>query len=418
MQQGPSDSPTYVAAGGISLYRHPFCGPLSIDFSDRVWPEEASDMIHLLETFMERSRQSSLRLVIDFPRYDLDEEVLFFVNELTQSCHRWESLSLTFTPLSPPLNALQSMRGCLPKLRHLCLKLDPIFRTWPGATVFDAFELCPSLRSLDISPAFHTEMHRLRLPWRQVKSLWIRDTYNKSALDMLSECRDVERLQFSSVGGHSRGHPDFQGYLTLNQMKSLIISDATWQFDVDDILLHTTLPEITSLEISGASSRLVKQWAWSEIALTAFLLRSSCIITSLCLRWIPLTDRDALSLLTMLPTVTHLCVEEYCDETTNRVVTKPFLHGLSIPSSSQRGILPSLTNITLVIHEKDIDEQAFTDALSTRCHSRRLGSARIVIMTENHEQRLLDCLRLFDGAGTQITIELETRHGSKQDTEI
>ncbi|KAF9256029.1 hypothetical protein L218DRAFT_838231, partial [Marasmius fiardii PR-910] len=209
---------------------------------------------------------------------------------------------------------------------------------------------------------------RLRLPWTQIIDLELSNLFSDWALQFLSLCPEAEQLKLFNVGDVCDSREGFDDNIVSDKVKSLAILCAQEQCDVDDMLRHVTFSKMTSLVVRGDTARTTKKWqTWDLAHFEAFLARSSCILTTLELKSVPLTDVQALSLLRSLPTIETLEIGEFPCQDENRIITKRFLNGLS--SSNLRSddpFLPRLSNMTLLVHANDVDAEAVLQVLSYR----------------------------------------------------
>ncbi|KAF9254438.1 hypothetical protein L218DRAFT_493840 [Marasmius fiardii PR-910] len=394
---------------------------ISIDFV--AWTKDFHVLNQLTECFMEQSKQSPLKLSIHFPEASFDDpesdvaQARPALNILVQHCSRWESVNLLMFPAFHYFNILAPIRGHLPSLKYLSL-FDPDTGGWVEdlITIFDS---CPLLRRLAIRDPLGP-LEKLPLPWAQLIVLALTDSYGSPALEFLSRCPGVEQLSLSHVGDVAEGEEDYDGHVISDKVKSLAISHAEEQCEVDDILRHSTFSKMTALTVGGNSARHTKEWpAWDGTHLEAFILRSSCIVTTLQLKTIPITDTQTLSLLQLLSTLESLEIEEYLLRSKNQIVTKPFLDGLA--SSNLRSadpILPRLSNMKLLIHAHKFDPEALLQVLAyrwlpdagqvTEVGIQCLRFVMIVVFTNAQtppqDRDALDCLRCFKKAGMNLKV--------------
>ncbi|KAL0579416.1 hypothetical protein V5O48_002587 [Marasmius crinis-equi] len=413
----------------IALSSPTLWSTLSLDFSH--WTEAAR--LHSLENttrlFMENSGRSPLKISVTFPSHEFPAEALPSLRNISKQCNRWQSLSLTFSePSGLPFAGFDAIRGELPMLQCLSLIRQPytdITTIWEDCPLLNLFDTCPSLRTLDISPDdYLLDDEEPPLPCRQIKALQIRNSHNRSALSLLSTCPNVEDVELTGLYGSNESWPDFEGYVVSDVVKSLTVMGATRQPDLDDILRHLTLPGLTSLVLSGHGI----QWIWDGSILKEFFHRSTTNITSLHLRGLPITDVELLSLLSMLPSLTHLGIEEMPVALRNRVITKRFLNSLALHPSdtpSSAPLLPFLREMNLVVHSRDIDPEAFKAALSSRWHGDlehtkdagnvSLQAVSISVMLRIKDLRtpdydVLDCLRCFRDVGMWVSVSYFDRN--------
>ncbi|KAL0578554.1 hypothetical protein V5O48_003455 [Marasmius crinis-equi] len=402
---------------------------ISIDFGNWNAPDDLHVLNEMTKRFMRQSKQCPLRLSLEFPVDDFDdgsdmEGACPTMNALIQNCRRWETVSLSIVRASFPYSMFDSIRGQLPLLRSLHTRITHPFAyldDWDEYPPFNYFDNCPSLRETKIDPRMYP-LDKTVLPWPQIKTLRIQTGLPDIALPVLSRCQAVEEVELSEIGDVDEEGP-YCGHVVSHTIRALTISRAEEQCDVDDVLHGSTFGGLSSLEICGAADYLADKWSeWNSDSLQAFLLRSSCAITSLHLQSIPVTDVETLSLLRFMPTLESLYIEEFPRFKLNRIITKKFLDGLVAngPSSSLSSVpfLPRMSRIKLVLHAGGINSKAFLKALSSRWlpDPNQMGevgveclrSVTIVVLADEDfslsDTKPLDCLRCFKNAGMRLTV--------------
>ncbi|KAL0573960.1 hypothetical protein V5O48_008001 [Marasmius crinis-equi] len=149
---------------------------------------------------------------------------------------------------------------------------------------------------------------------------------------------------------------------------------------------HCTLTGLESLSITKSPSETeIWHFPWNVAALRSLTLRSSCSLTSLHLRYVPIADVDFISLLQLTPALTSLHIAESFPDTyyindrvpTNVIVTPYALKRLSLhhepvedthSRASPPGMLiPRLHNLVLDLHGADLDPKALVGAIVSRC---------------------------------------------------
>ncbi|KAL0570085.1 hypothetical protein V5O48_011879 [Marasmius crinis-equi] len=304
---------------------------ITVDFIS--WTRDFHVLNELTERLMKQSGDSSLRLSLKFSGDDFDEgserEALRpALQSLIQNCERWESVDLTIVPPHFPSSIFSPINGRLPLLTSLTLDGRGEHATWDRP--FDYFEISPALRSLCINPYFFDlEEGTVSLPWEQVTSLHMPVSHNSWAFSILSSCPAVEHLEVDQVDVLD-DDDSYSGHITSSKVKTLVITSARGQIDVDGVLQHATLD----------------------------------------LRYLPITDEQTISLLRMIPMLTSLCIEELSDEQENYIITRPFLDGLaanaSLNSLSSTPLVPRPSNLRVVVHAKDLQADTFLETLSSR----------------------------------------------------
>ncbi|KAJ8083168.1 hypothetical protein PM082_009037 [Marasmius tenuissimus] len=399
---------------------------IEIDFGS--WTKDFDVLSQLSQLFLKQSQTSPLRLSLTVANNsDETEGALPILRTIVEHCERWEHLSLmTKTQQFPRLATFDSVHGRLPLLKSLFLK--PASYQSESNRPWECFVTCPALHILHVKPPpsrFHLPGQQLSLPWTQIKTLQLSPSYNYAAFPHLGLCTAVEYLRLERVGGGD--HPgNYTSHVVHYGLRTLDIDRADDQSEVDGIFKHTTLPGLSSLKIWGHWDDLrPRKWPrWDNSCLEAFLERSFCTITSLQLQSLPITDTETLSLLGMIPTITSLYLGELRGHPQNRIVTRYFWDGLKVsrgsPSAVSIPLVPQLTDLKLVVHEEDLDADAFLNTLSSRwlpdpSHASELGIeclsrvVIVVVLKREDEQRAwkdgcLDCLECLRDTGMRISI--------------
>ncbi|KAL0570086.1 hypothetical protein V5O48_011880 [Marasmius crinis-equi] len=409
------------------------------------WTGEFHALNEMTERFLGQSGTSPLRLSLGLPADNFTvghsqcEGARPALCSLVATSQRWESVSLQVAPPYFPSSVFEPIRGRLPILTSLGLKGPANASQFEGwGQPFDFFSISPALRSVRIEVgSFKFGARETSLPFAQLTSLQMSASFNVWAFPIVALCPAVEHLEVTQIGGlESNSLRDYSGHITSSKVKTLAITSAIAQVDVDGVLRHTTLGGLSSLRIHGYSHahRNLEDWPnWDETHLRNFLQRSACSITSLSLSYLPITDEQTISLLRMIPTIKSLCIKEFRNEFENRIVTKTFLDGLAVNTSLgspfSTPLVPRLTHLRLVVHAKDIQPDPLLGALSSRwlpdpTDAAKMGvdclrSVAIVVMLdgdhddEQEEMELAqgDCLNglfCFKDAGMELSITYGT----------
>ncbi|KAG7091894.1 hypothetical protein E1B28_008295 [Marasmius oreades] len=396
---------------------------LCIDFQHWDVVADRVALERMTRLFLKRSKKSPLKLVLQLPESkNRDFHTASTLDALVDTANRWRDVTL-FSPwnVGPSRPILQGLRGQLPNLSSLHLN-----GTGPDDVKFDFFSSCPSLHSLRIQPGddpYGPEYPtpRLILPWEQITSLKMYNSFAPSALSLLSQCSNVEYLELSLVGGG----PNYSADIVSDALRCLTI-EAREQDDVSCIFQSSTLRNLSVIDISGDIAEPTRDWiSWDGGPLTDFIRRSSCTITSFRLKWVPIKDVQLISLLELMPALRSLRIEEYTTEQTsvpfNRVVNQRFLGHLALERdadseyrSSKSLFLPRLTDLSLVMHNDNMDAGALVQAVSSRWlpdpeHASVIGaeciqSLAVVVIGEDGDSctsleilSTLECLRTTGG---------------------
>ncbi|KAL0570394.1 hypothetical protein V5O48_011552, partial [Marasmius crinis-equi] len=349
---------------------------------------------------MKRSKQSPLDLSLYLPALHLTQKSLRPLDTLVRHSDRWRDVSIFLFPPFFPSQSFAPAQAKLPMLQSIQLKDDSEESSDLKISPIHFLNVTPSLHTLRLSPTL-LELEDLLLPWAQIRILSLYDAYSARALPFLQKCSNLVELELSHVGEGD----DFEGHILLNTLSSLVVRSVSGPEDVDDILTYTTLPALTHLVIEGDSDDGEFAWReWDTDALTDFVDRSACHITSLHLSRAPIDDEQVLSLLKRMPGLECLHLED-APNVDDRVVTPDLLEGLvvepgcsSLTYPTTQPLVPRLTDLKLVTPEDwenwydgDTMQKAFLKMLSSRWFSEdavprdglaRLLTVEIVVSTE------------------------------------
>ncbi|KAL0570048.1 hypothetical protein V5O48_011919 [Marasmius crinis-equi] len=383
---------------------------LRIDFS--FWAGRFPDLERLIRIFMDRSGGSRLRLELDFTTLEEVEACLSsIISLLVRNCARWQTVSLELDDFDPFVGL--DLDGLVfSALQDLQIHIE-----WeaPLPPIFNClFKNTPLLRSLDINCLEFFADEEFNLPRHQVEVLTIRYGTSDRVLTFLSSFPHLKALTLTRTGiatNHYDGH-----YLS-STVKTLTF---TWddQTEVDTTLPRLTLPELASLTMSGNFASSGRWPVWVQTPFTEFMARSSCTITSLCLKWLPMTDRQVMDILELMPSLNYLEIEEYPESPPNRITTEMFLQHLVVDPQaaflSGHSFLPLLTELVLVVRKEGLVEQDVFDVVSSRwipdpVQARELGveclrSVRMTVMGETADKFRLSSLECYRDAGLQLEI--------------
>ncbi|ESK91756.1 hypothetical protein Moror_10585 [Moniliophthora roreri MCA 2997] len=380
------------------------------------WMKDQKLLAQMTKLFMERSKACALRLTLDFGGIPLDYDLSPIIPALdifAQNSSRWREVTLAVVPPvfqvleKPTITAIQ---GRLANLKQLSLVTRPYKEAAESVPLrgLDVFNICPSLHTLQFSPQIADS---ISLPWRQIKSLALDVAFSATAFQLVSYFPHVERLDLDRIGGGAEPATHI-----LCDIKHLSII-AEEQHDVSSIFQYSTLRYLSSLDISGAFAATDDRWTeWDGTAIKDFFVRSSCIVTSLRLSWIPITGDQTISLLRFMPLLHDLHIEEYkTGNTGNKIVTPAFLGGLWIDHGSSSGsICPRLSELKLAVHGGDLDTDALLKAVTSRWlpdppYAAEIGvdclrSLSITLLAESDLTHTLASLLDFRGAGLRVNI--------------
>ncbi|KAK7026876.1 hypothetical protein VNI00_015418 [Paramarasmius palmivorus] len=331
---------------------------LGIMTGDRQTRASERSLAEITKLFMERSRNMPITLDLS----DCLNCPTEIISHLIKSTDRW--LDVTFSRAFLEVLVTGNITVNLPMLKRLVLLSDVVL---PKQNMFSN---CPALGSVECLPDAHRDVV---LPWAQIRSLTLRDSRTGDALAMLMKCPLLEEVTLSTIGW------DFDTVtsselITLPHIHSLNIH-LTEASEVPGFTFRfATLPLLTSLTISHFEDGELKH-NWEETRMISyiekFLVRSQCTITSLQLENLLLDDHQVLALITLLPALETLALEEHGGidgEGGNRIVTTHFLSRLvlEIGSLSSSPLLPRLSNLSLVVFDSNLDVNALFNAVVSR----------------------------------------------------
>ncbi|KAG7095962.1 hypothetical protein E1B28_006647 [Marasmius oreades] len=373
------------------------------------------DLSHLLEIFMERSKEGPLHL--EFSEFYHESHIRALEAELNCLLHesnRWRSLTFPgggCSHLSELPSPFRRLRGRLSTLQHLHLD----FGSWNSeessliASDFALFSECTSLSSLNIYRGFRLNPEfTYNFPWSQIRSLELLDCQSSHAVQIMALCTNIQEVELSRVNDLLETDP-FQA-VTLPELRSMSVEG--WKDHASSLFQSFTLPSLSFLKIGVCSHST----HWVPDVMATFLLRSSCFITSFSLASATLSDSEIVNLLILMPTLTELSVEEcetlYSEDFTlqprkNKIVTKRFLENLVIDTGYKpRTLLPQLADLSFTAFPLEPDTRRILErALASRLPTIRAFTLIVVVSGVIEQEPDLsdyDSLWCFRDAGVRI----------------
>ncbi|KAK1219983.1 hypothetical protein PQX77_017267 [Marasmius sp. AFHP31] len=328
----------------------------------------------LVRLFLDRSATQPLYLQLCFFNMDQDSNGMSSIlHVLHDHAARWQVLDLMgFTPCfpSPP------RQHGFPALQEVIL--IGIHSTPPN-TLLSLFRNAQSLRTFDVSGNL-LENFQFDIPFHQIKTLVVRNPPPRmlsAFIEHLARFPALETLYINEID-----YPPLKQDNATHHLSQTITS-VTFEFEdqraMDFMFRALTLPSLTSLQVGGTHhAALYGRWSvWQGEAVADFLSRSSCSVTSLCLKNVPITDVQTISLLQLIPTLASLDVEEIprpnktdrAGSFPNRIITQPFLQRLTVEHEVFRPshpFLPLLNDITITMREDDTVERELFNAVASR----------------------------------------------------
>ncbi|KAL0066175.1 hypothetical protein AAF712_006800 [Marasmius tenuissimus] len=399
---------------------------ITIQFSS--WEGKFPVLEKLVRLFLDRSDTQLLKLELDFFAVFTDQDqidMLPIIHALCDHAARWRVLGLenppsTFTP--------SSSRIGMPALQHL-----KAYEVHPD--IFSSlFKNSPCLRTLDIMDDYIDFSSDLPsdLSSHLIKILVVRDAYADAACSYLLRFPVLETLYMHGISFHNDSNRENTEHHFSTTIASLAVEFDT-QSALDATLCRLTLPQLTSLQVCGSDESVSEcTWPiWAGAAVTDFLSRSSCTLTSLCLRKLPITGDQAITLLEHVPTLVSLEIRERprTDEDPevpepfpNRIITQTFLQRFAVEHEvfrSSHAFLPLLADITFSMREDDSGvEQGMFNAVASRwipdpAQAKEIGvkclkSVTITVRERkggSEEKRWLKALECFRDAGLRLRVD-------------
>ncbi|KAK1219058.1 hypothetical protein PQX77_018234 [Marasmius sp. AFHP31] len=381
------------------------------------WKENFSALEKLVRLFLDRSDTQLLRLDLYFCSEN-GIGMLPIIHALHDHAARWQVLHLNFPP---PTFTLPPSRLGLPALRRLA-----VFEVHPD-TFSSLIKNSPCLHTLEVSNDYTNFPSDLSSP--QIKKLVVTGATIEIVCSHLQRFPALETIHMHGVlGSLSNSNPN-----NTEHHLSTTISSLTFECDdqlcLDATLSHLTLPRLTSLRVCSSEEFWCEWSTWTGGAVTDFLSRSSCTLTSLCLKDLPITGDQAISLLEHIPTLVSLEIEERprTDEDPeevplpNRIMTQTFLQRLVVEHDVFRSLhvfLPLLIDFTITMREDDsVVEQGLFNAVASRwipdpAQAKEVGvkcleSFTITVLERkggSEEKRWLKGLECFRDGGMRLRI--------------
>ncbi|KAK1220547.1 hypothetical protein PQX77_016687 [Marasmius sp. AFHP31] len=381
---------------------------------------------HTAKLFMDRSNSAPLAVNVQYhgpPDHRPD-----FFEPLVQNSRRWVRLELSTVPAAFEAQIYNRLRGELPLLKYLVLR-DSISVEHSGSPVGEApflgaFQLAPPLRSVTLIGRLATP--RLALPWKQIKNIRIQSCTVDRLLPILAQCLTVEEMKLQWI---TSGSPHTRSPITLPRVKQLSIDTSMAKHGpLNSIVGDLTLPGLQIMELRNVgSTRIRLSWDGTS-TLRDFFIRSSCPLTSLYLRHLPMNDESLLSLLPLIPTLATLMIADASENRasstgmarktiTNHLFSRfslsyqePAVEGFIAESCSKPSadvLVPRLKDLTLVVVDSEgLDERTMVNSLV----SRLADTNRVLLGAQGAPRRAVEsCLHSID-------ITLTVKDGRSFDT--
>lgn len=323
----------------------------------------------ILDLYLESSQQSPLTLEITGSEDDRELEPRHLAVCATLIAHvsRWQHLtvvgawefyvSLTNDPRS------------YPALKTLTL---PETEFHPGG--LEDYEDAPQLCSLSVFSMPSVDISTIQFPWKNLRCLAIRQ-HSAGMWNILDKCKNLTELCFWE-------EDDADGYRFLSlpatasaiKTLTLFVTQTTSSESLAEVVFTSiTCPSLTSLllEATDEYKRL-----WPNEALYGFISRSSCPLTTLSIKSIPLSDSGLINLLQCIPSLLHLTIDDsrlpfssaaQYKPTIPSPITSQFIQRLhAFPSPTSSVLAKRLQTLHLTFTGYNFKDGEFIDMLLSR----------------------------------------------------
>lgn len=327
-------------------------------------PQEVSNVgsgfIKTLQLYLDRSANDPLIIDLETKgRWRREMIIPPAVNLLLEYTHRWKTFKYTGDYWLDKITGFERQPLSFPILENLTLN---------GVTCsivkadLDCFTDAPKLRTLETN----SSEQEFKLPLKQLTSLGI----HSPDAGVLTQCPNLTALKLWS---HYYLYEQ-EGNLTPNMLLSMNrLESFTFVYDTDSFmeaqLSSLMLPSLTELVIYPDEDFHDKNLIWSRKAFNEFISRSSCILTTLSISSVVITDRDLIAALQLLTSLTNLGVDDKLQLTeVESPITSYFLSSLRLhPHDSTSPLVPKLASLSIIKFNGTLfDDAAFVEMVSSR----------------------------------------------------
>ncbi|KAF5343437.1 hypothetical protein D9758_011812 [Tetrapyrgos nigripes] len=303
----------------------------------------------MIKTHLTLSKQSPLHITLVLPSAVTDD-ALVVIRAFIPHSMRWETVSLDVDRSHLLDPEFATIKGRLPLLRQL--------EVWPPSPVdieipdneatVDSFISAPVLRSFKLGTDTQT---KIEVPWPQLHDLTLWGHKPIAISKLLRSASAARKVTIEHC--YSPDAEDSKPEPVVYNMASLTICVDHWDRNPTVFLRPLTLPQLTSLCLSGAEPMYPDtDFCFSDIQ--AFLIRSGCILTSLSLVNLSNTDHVILEILECIPSLVELIIHErpIQDHSQNTILTPYFVGQLSFnhDRKSFHRFLPRLKTVSFQVH--------------------------------------------------------------------
>lgn len=184
----------------------------------------------------------------------------------------------------------------------------------------------------------------------------------------IQRCQNLTALTLRA----SSVRPD-PGYISLAKLESLTLTFALDPFDwmmmiyLGSILAAYTLPSLTDLVI--VPIRYSKNILWPVPAFDKFISRSSCMLTTLSIAGVEISDLNLLATFRILPYLVNFAFDDLSvpiEEAGSHPITSHLISCMHPSSTTATTLVPKLRSLSLTLHGASFDDAAFIHMISSR----------------------------------------------------
>lgn len=372
-ENGLTTMPALVLSSVCTRWRH-----LSLSYS-ALWSRmtlivdlgqansQYTGLITTLRFYIDRSGTSLLRLRIDTHGYMHNEVTHYALSLLGQHSHRWQHLAfIGDNQLAHETFSLSANVHNFPMLEDITFD-----STTPGS--LDMFGQAPKLWSLVMEVDFVSTFSRsLAFPSWQLTSLVV--AYNQGLIAVVDCCPNLISLLIHLIELFDADivHQKPRVLRRLESLSIVVIFHAEVDIGLLDVVLSSFIcPALTSLKVERQLASIAEA-TWPLQVLESFLIQSSCLLTSLSIKGLQVSQNDFVTVLKQLSSLESLIIEDHQDE--SETITPSLIQSLHswrsndiLRPSSDPPLLPKLQHISLTYAGKKFNDVIFVDMIESRC---------------------------------------------------
>ncbi|KAK7054972.1 hypothetical protein VNI00_003435 [Paramarasmius palmivorus] len=388
----------------IALSTPALWSSLKIDFTS--WGQAERGLAHLVRTFMERSKAMPLKIHTIWHDNHYTEIVNPTMRILADHSSRWSEVVFFSDAGVLEAEVLKGIKGRLPLLRQLDIDFGTL----------DVFDDAPALTSVAICMPDYAPS----LPYSQLIHMTLRHCYNDFvATRIFQQCRQVRRLELLWVENSLPIEPQ----VLMPSVDTLKVSGG--EYDICFAIAHLLLPRLESLELVALFIDDLGAWEmWKDTPMVQSFFQQCSCITNLRIENLPLSDTQIITILTYVPTLRKLHIEDAAtipelavDSPVNQTITPTSPSAPLIPGEYRR-IISNRTHLTalfLKAHSRGFDSEQLVKMVSSRWIPRDIRGTCIdrvqvveVVLGYDRDMPFIDvsALEPLVAAGLQLTVTM------------